>query len=214
MNTLLIVNSSPRSNSVSRRLTRHVAQGWMDHNPDGRIVERDLVAQPLPFLTEAWIEASTTPAAQRTPQQQQTLALSDTLIEELRAADVIVLGVPMHNFSIPASLKVWIDLITRAGKTFSYSDQGPHGLIPEGKQVLAIVSRGGVYGEGTPAFSADFQVPYLRHMLGFIGLKNVTVIEADKQAFGPDVAQQSVDTAVMKLSALAESCNPQLAAGA
>jgi FMN-dependent NADH-azoreductase len=212
MHTLLIVNSSPRSNSVSRRLTRHVAEQWTAHNPDGRVIERDLVAEPLPFLTESWIEASTTPAAQQTPEQQQALALSDTLIEELRAADVIVLGVPMHNFSIPASLKAWIDLITRAGKTFSYSDKGPQGLIPEGKQVLAIVSRGGSYAEGTPAFAADFQVPYLRHMLSFIGLKSLTVIEADKQAFGAEVAQQSVDNAVNKLSALSESCNAQLAA--
>ncbi len=214
MNTLLIVNSSPRSNSVSRSLTRRVAEDWRAHNPDGRMIERDLMVEPLPFLTESWFQASTTPAAQRTPEQQHALALSDALIEELLAADVIVLGVPMHNFSIPASLKAWIDLITRAGKTFSYGDKGPQGLIPEGKQVLAIVSRGGVYGEGTPAFSADFQVPYLRHMLGFIGLKNVTVIEADKQAFGPDAAQQSVDNAVKKLSALTENCNAQLAASA
>jgi FMN-dependent NADH-azoreductase len=210
MNTLLIVNSSPRKNSVSRRLARHVAEEWRAHNLEGRVIERDLVAEPLPFLTESWIQASATPAAQRTPEQQQALALSDALIEELVAADVIVLGVPMHNFSIPASLKAWIDLITRAGETFTYSDKGPKGLVPEGKQVLAIVSRGGSYGEGTPAFAADFQIPYLRHMLGFIGLKSVTVIEADKQAFGPDVAEQSVDDAVRKLSALTESCNAQL----
>ncbi len=214
MNTLLIVNSSPRKNSVSRRLARHVAGEWRAHNPKGRVIERDLVAEPLPFLTESWIQASGTPAAQRTAEQQQALALSDALIEELVAADVIVLGVPMHNFSIPASLKAWIDLITRAGKTFSYSDKGPKGLIPEGKQVLAIVSRGGSYGEGTPAFAADFQIPYLRHMLGFIGLKSVTVIEADKQAFGPEVAEQSVDDAVRKLSALTESCNAQLGVSA
>lgn len=214
MNTLLIVNSSPRSNSVSRRLTGHVAGEWIARNPGGRIVERDLAAQPLPFLTESWIQASVTPPAQRTPEQQQALALSDALIEELLAADVIVLGVPMHNFSIPASLKAWIDLITRAGKTFSYDDKGPQGLIPQGKQVLAIVSRGGSYGEGTPAFAADFQIPYLRHMLGFVGLKNITVIEADKQAFGPDAAQQSLENAAKKLSALAETCNEQLATSA
>lgn len=214
MSTLLIVNSSPRSNSVSRRLTRHVAEEWMARNPGGRVVERDLLAQPLPFLTESWIQASATPAADRTPEHKQALALSDTLIEELVAADVIVLGVPMHNFSIPAAFKAWIDLITRAGKTFSYTEKGPQGLIPEGKQVLAIVSRGGAYGAGTPASAADFQVPYLRHMLGFVGLRNVTLIEADKQAFGPDVAQQSVDRAVKQLSALAESCHAHQAVSA
>jgi FMN-dependent NADH-azoreductase len=205
MKTLLIVNSSPRSNSVSRRLTRHVAMEWAAHNPDGRIIERDLVAQPLPFVTESWILAGATPMADRTPEQQQALALSDTLVEELMEADVIVLGVPMHNFSIPASLKAWFDLITRAGKTFSYGERGPQGLIPQGKQVLAIVSRGGSYGEGTPASAADFQVPYLRHMLAFIGLKSATVIEAGKQAFGPDVAEQSVDNALKQLSALSEN---------
>ena len=213
MNTLLIVNSSPRSTSVSRRLAGHVAQEWAAHNPDGRILERDLAAQPLPFLTESWIQASGTPAEQRTPEQRQALALSDALIDELLAADVIVLGVPMHNFSIPASLKAWFDLITRAGKTFSYGEKGPVGLLP-GKQVVAIVSRGGSYGEGTPASAADFQIPYLRHMLGFVGLKNVTVIEADKQAFGPDVAEQAVANAVKKLSALAQGCQAQLVASA
>jgi FMN-dependent NADH-azoreductase len=105
MHTLLIVNSSPRSNSVSRRLTSHIAEEWAAHNPDGRIIERDLAAEPLPFLTESWIQASATPAAQQTAEQRQALALSDALIEELMTADVIVLGVPMHNFSIPASLK-------------------------------------------------------------------------------------------------------------
>jgi len=211
MDTLLIVNSSPRSNSVSRRLARHVAEEWERKNPGGRIIERDLVAEPLPFVSEAWIQAAYTPAYQRTAEQQRALALSDTLIDELLAADLIVLGVPMNNFSIPASLKAWIDLITRAGKSFSYGSTGPVGLIPSGKKVLAIVSRGGSYGEGSPA---DFQVPYLRHMLGFIGLKDVTVVDADRQAMGGDAAQQSMENAIEKLSAVTEGCPTHLAATA
>ena len=203
MNTLLIINSSPRSNSVSRRLTRHFAEEWKAKHPDTRVLERELTADPLPFVTEPWIQASYTPPAQRTPQQQQALALSDALIEELIAADVIVLGVPMHNFSIPAPLKTWFDLVVRAGKTFSYGDKGPKGLIDSGKRVVAIVSRGGVYDEESAA-SSDFQVPYLRHMLRFLGPEDVTVIAADKQGFGAEVAQQSVDRAIRKLSALAE----------
>ncbi len=209
MNTLLLVNSSPRSNSVSRRLTQQVGDEWLAKNPNSRMIERDLAAGPLPFLTESWILASATPADQRTAEQQQILALSDALIGELQAADLIVLGVPMHNFSIPASLKAWIDLITRAGKTFSYGDTGPKGLLPSAKKVLAIVTRGGVYGEGSPA---DFQVPYLRHMLSFIGLTDVTVIEADRQALGGDAAQQSIVRAAEKLSAMAERCHDELAA--
>ena len=203
MNTLLIINSSPRSNSVSRRLTRHFAEDWKTKHPDARIVERDLASDALPFVTEPWIQASYTPPAQRTPEQQKALQLSDALIEELMAADVIVLGVPMHNFSIPAPLKAWFDLVVRAGKTFSYGDKGPKGLIPSGKRVVAIVSRGGAYDEGSAQPSSDFQVPYLRHMLRFVGLDEVTVIAADKQAFGAEVAQQAVDQAVQKLSALA-----------
>jgi FMN-dependent NADH-azoreductase len=204
MSTLLIINSSPRSNSISRRLTRHFAQEWKARRPDSRIIERDLTVDSLPFVDEQWIHASYTAPAQRTPQQQQALALSDALIEELMAADVIVLGVPMHNFSIPAPLKAWIDLVVRAGKTFSYSDKGPQGLLPAGKRVVAIVSRGGVYDEAQAEASSDFQVPYLRHLLRFVGLKDLTVIAADKQGFGTEVAEQSVDNAVQKLSALAE----------
>lgn len=117
MNTLLVVNSSPRSNSVSRRLTRHIAEAWQAKDTNGRIIERDLASSSLPFLTEEWIVATMTPADKRTVEQKETLALSDALIGELQAADLIVLGVPMHNFSIPGSLKAWIDLITRAGKT-------------------------------------------------------------------------------------------------
>ena len=204
MYTLLIINSSPRSNSVSRRLTRHFAEEWKAKHPDTRVLERELTADPLPFVTEPWIQASYTPPAQRTAQQQQALALSDALIDELMMADVIVLGVPMHNFSIPAPLKAWFDLVARVGKTFSYSDKGPKGLIASDQQVVAIVSRGGVYDDGSASASSDFQVPYLRHILRFLGLEDMTVIAADKQGFGAEVAQQSVDRAIRKLSALAE----------
>ncbi len=212
MNTLLVVNSSPRSNSVSRRLTRHISEDWLAKKPDGRIVERDLASGSLPFLTEAWIVATTTPADKRTSEQRKTLTLSDALIEELQMADLIVLGVPMHNFAVPASLKAWIDLVTRAGKTFSYGETGPKGLLPSTKNVLVVVTRGGVYGAGSPA---DFQIPYLRHMLNFIGLKDITIIEADKQSLGGDAAQQSVDRAIEKIAALSvENCPANLAVSA
>lgn len=204
MKTLLVVHSSPRSNSMSRQLTCRAVEDWRAKNPDGRVIERDVAAEALPFLSDTWIQASYTPPEKRTPEQQQTLALSDTLINELLAAEVIVMGVPMHNFSIPASLKAWIDLITRAGKTFSYGDTGPKGLIPSDKKVLAIVTRGGVYGEGSPA---DFQVPYLKHILAFLGLTDVTVIDVDRQGLGGQAAQQSVMRAMEKLSEIAEACS-------
>jgi FMN-dependent NADH-azoreductase len=209
--TLLIVNSSPRSGSVSRRLTSHVAEQWKQRNPDGRIIERDLIAEIPAFVSENWIQASYTPEAERTTEQKQALAQSDALIAELMAADVIVIGAPMHNFSISAPLKAWIDQIVRAGKTFSYGESGPKGLIPSEKRVLVIVSRGGTYGEGSPA---DFQVPYLRHMLGFVGLNNLSVVDADQQAYGAEAAQKSVDKAMQKLSQQAEQCDQPLAVSA
>ncbi len=133
MTTLLVINSSPRTNSVSRRLTGHFVEEWRAKHPDTQVIERDLAIDPLPFVTEPWIQAAYTPPAQRTLLQQEALKLSDVLIEEMMAADVIVLGVPMHNFSIPAPLKAWFDLVVRAGKTFSYSDNGPKGMVPSGK---------------------------------------------------------------------------------
>ena len=165
MATLLIINSSPRCNSVSRKLTGQAAAQWKAANPAGRVIERDLSDGSIPYLSEPWIEAAYTPEAARTPAQRAMLELSDTLIDEVLAADVILLGVPMHNFSVPATFKAWIDQISRAGKTFSYGDQGPKGLVPANKQVIAILSRGGVYsGEGSQG-AADFQVSYLRQVL-------------------------------------------------
>jgi FMN-dependent NADH-azoreductase len=140
MTTLLIVNSSPRSNSVSRKLTHRFAEEWKSQHKNARIIERDLSDGTIPYLSEAWIAAAYTHEAQRTPAQRELLVLSDNLIDEVMAADVILLGVPMHNFSVPASFKAWIDQIARAGKTFSYSDQGPKGLIPSDKKVVAVLS--------------------------------------------------------------------------
>ena len=197
MATLLIINSSPRSNSVSRRLTRHVEEQWRLKNPGGRVIERDLAANPPAILTDAWIEGNNTPPTRHTPEHLKALAQSDELIAELMAADFIVIGAPMHNFTISTPLKAWIDQIVRAGKTFTYGENGPRGLLPSDKQVLVIVSRGGTYAEGSPA---DFQVPYLRHMLQFVGLNQLTVIDADRQAFGPEAAKKSVEEAIAKLS--------------
>lgn len=201
MNTVLVVNSSPRSQSVSRQIARHFAERWLAANPGDRIIERDVAAEPLPFLTESWVEASRMPAGQYTQEHRQELELSDKLIDEVMAADVIVLGVPMHNFSIPASLKAWFDLVARSGKTFSYGANGPRGLVPSEKKAVLVVSRGGVYGEGSPV---DFQVPYLRAMLKFIGLTEVTVIEADRQGMGAELASESLGHALEKVSTFVE----------
>ena len=204
MNTLLVINSSPRTNSVSRRLTRQAATQWKAVNPNGRIIERDLSDGSIPYLNESWIEAAYTPEAARTPAQHAVLALSDALIDEVLAADVILLGIPMHNFSVPATFKAWIDQIARAGKTFSYGDKGPKGLVPSDKQVIAILTRGGVYSGEDLQGTADFQVSYLRRVLGLIGLTDITFIHADRQGMGGQAAQLATDKAVEQLAVLTQ----------
>ena len=212
MNTLLIANSSPRSNSVSRKLTRQAAGQWKAANPNGRIIERDLSDGSIPYLSEPWIEAAYTSEAARTQAQRDLLALSDRLIDEVFAADVILLGVPMHNFSVPATFKAWIDQIARAGKTFSYSDEGPKGLVPSNKKVIAILSRGGVYVAEGQQGALDFQVSYLRQILGLIGLTDVTFIHADRQGMGGQAAQLATEKAVRQVAALVQNFTARNAA--
>ena len=212
MNTLLIVNSSPRSNSISRKLTQQFAEDWKARHPKGQIIERDLSDGAIPYLSESWIEAAYTPEAQRTLVQRNLLALSDTLIAEIFAADVILLGIPMHNFSVPATFKAWIDQIARAGKTFSYTDKGPKGLLPSNKKVVAVLSRGGVYApEGMPG-AMDFQVSYLRQILGLIGLTDITFVHADRQGMGGQAAQLATEKAIQQVSSVVETFSNKFAA--
>ena len=212
MNTLLIVNSSPRSNSTSRRLTRQFSEDWKTRNPSGRIVERDLSDGTIPYLSEPWIEAAYVPEPERTPAQRDLLSLSDTLIDELLAADVILLGIPMHNFSVPASFKAWIDQIARAGKTFSYTSQGPKGLIPSHKKVVAVLSRGGIYAPDCPQGAMDFQVSYLRQVLALVWLTDVTFVHADRQAMGGQAAQLATERAIQQVSSVVDSFATKLVA--
>jgi FMN-dependent NADH-azoreductase len=170
--------------------------------PAALIIERDLSDGSIRYLSERWIEAAYTPESSRTAAQREMLTLSDHLIAEVMSADVIVLGIPMHNFSVPATFKAWIDQIARAGKTFSYSDQGPKGLIPSNKKVIAILTRGSVYAGEGPQGAADFQVSYLRQVLGLIGLTDVTFIHADHQGMGGQAAQLATERALQQVASL------------
>jgi len=176
--TLLDINSSPLGEaSISRHLTHEFVEGWKLANPDGKVVQRDLTSTVLPPVSAAWIGAAYTPEASRTPEQNETLALSDTLIAELFAADEYVLGVPMHNFSIPSVLKLWIDEICRVNKTFSYATGTPVGLLT-GKKATILIASGGIYDKGTVMASYNFVEPYLRTVFGFLGVTDVTVLSA------------------------------------
>src|SRR5229473_2075580 len=148
---LLQIDSSARSSSVTRRLTAKFAKEWRKNHPDGEVIQRDLSATAIPLITDDW---------------------SATQIEELKAADTVVIGAPMYNFSIPSLLKAWIDQVVRIGETVGYGPNGPQGLLA-GKKVVLITSRGGAYEKGTAKGAFDFQEPYLRHILNFIGLMDV-----------------------------------------
>lgn len=177
---LLQIDSSARTSSITRQLTARFAAEWKENHPDGEVIHRDLSATRLPPITDDW-GAAHLEESKRTPAQQWYLSTSDELIEELQGADTIVIGAPMYNFSIPSSLKAWIDQIVRIGKTFGYGPNGPQGLLGQ-KKVVVITSRGGAYEKGTPREAWDFQEPYLRHILGFLGLTDVTFIHAENQS--------------------------------
>src|SRR2546426_11152579 len=166
MAKILHINSSVRNQgSLSRQLTGEFLAKWKPANPSDVVIERDLAANPVPHLTEKMMGAFFTPAEQRTPEQAQTVQISDALVDELLAADVIVIGAPMYNFSVSSTLKAWIDHVARAGLTFKYTENGPVGLV-QGKKVVVFTSRGGVYSHGA-AKAMDFHETYLRAVLGF-----------------------------------------------
>ena len=186
---LLQIDSSARLSSVTRQLTAKFVEEWKEGHPGGEVTQRDLAKTVLPDITDDW-GGTFLESSQLTPAQRKYLAISDDLIEEVQAADTIVIGVPMYNFAIPSSLKAWIDQVVRMGKTFAYGPNGRQGLLGE-KKVVVITSRGGAYEKGTPAEKFDFQEPYLRHILGFVGVTDVTFIHAENQAgkgAGPSLA--------------------------
>ena len=177
MPTLLHLNTSPLPSSVSRELTREFVSNWKASHPSGKVIDRDLAANTPKPLDQAWIYATFTPEEARQPEQKDLIAYSDQCISELELADEYVIGVAMHNFSIPSVLKLWIDQVVRRGRTFSYGADGPKGLL-SGKKATVLVATGGVYDAGTPYAALNFIDPYLRTILGFIGITDVKFVTA------------------------------------
>jgi FMN-dependent NADH-azoreductase len=200
MANVLVLNSSVLGDgSVSKVLVGEAVGRLLKANPGATVVERDLGTAPIPHLITANVAGVRGVPA--TEPELAARALSDKLIAELRAADTIVIGAPMYNFSIPTGLKAWFDYVLRAGETFKYSEAGPQGLLT-GKRVIVIEARGGLYSEG-PAQAIDFQEPYLRTLLGFIGLTDVAFIHAEKLGFGPDARKAALAAAKQALAAAA-----------
>jgi FMN-dependent NADH-azoreductase len=178
MPTLLHIDSSPLyGRSVSRELTGAFVAQWKSSHPDGTVVDRDLTSTSIPPISADWVGAVYTPEDARTPEQKDLLSLSDSLLVELEQADEYVFGVPMHNFGVPSVLKLWIDQISRVGKTFSYADGTPKGLLV-GKKATFIIATGGMYDAQTQMASFNFVEPYLRSVFGFLGVTDATFLTA------------------------------------
>jgi len=204
---LLRVDSSARSSSVTRQLTAKFVEEWKKNHPSGEIIQRDLATTVLPHITDDW-SGTHLESSQLTSAQRNYLSTSDRLIEELEAADIVVIGAPMYNFAIPSSLKAWIDQVVRMGKTFGYGPSGARGLLGD-KKVIVVTARGGAYPKGTPGEKFDFQEPYLRHIFGFIGLTDVTFIHAENQ--GREGAAPSLAAAAHEIGRLAAEQSHELA---
>jgi len=177
MPTLLNIQSSPRGGqSISRTLSHDFVAAWQAKHPDGKVVSRDLVEKQLPYVGVPWITGIFLEPDKHTAEMREALAISDELIAEVFAADEILIGTPMYNFTVPANLKAWIDLVVRPRVTHS----GPperKGLVV-GKRCTILIASGGVYDEGLPAAASDYESGYLKRILGFIGITDVEVIRA------------------------------------
>jgi len=192
---ILQINSSSRAyqngaGSHSTRLAGELVQRLRQVHPGAEVTVRDLRMNPHPVLDEAALQALFTPAEHRSPAQAARVAQDDELIDELLAADLVVLAAPMYNFGVPAQLKVWIDAVSRAGKTFRYTEKGPIGLVT-GKTVYVVQTSGGMH-RGS---STDQVTPYLRTLLGFLGMTDVRFVYAEGLAMGPQAEQRAIDSA-------------------
>ena len=190
MPTLLVIEVSPRGPySVSRRLSEQFADKWQASHPGGQVVVRDLATSHVPFVNLPWIGGAFTPAEQHSPEMTEAIKVSDDFIAELTAADAIVIGTPLYNFSIPALLKAYIDHVVRAGVTFTMDYQG----LVTGKKATVIIASGGDFSPGTPYEAANVADSYLRQILGFIGITDVEVLLAGK-TLAIDRGEATLDT--------------------
>lgn len=195
LTTLRIDASGRYDGSNSRALADAFITKLREAEPSMTLLRHDL-AQGVPFVDQAWIEANFTPEDQRTHSHMNALAYSDRLVDDLFAADLIVLATPIYNFAVPASLKAWVDLVCRARKTFRYTERGPVGLL-ENKSAYVIVTSGGVEVGSAMDFASD----YLRHVLGFIGIQRIEIIPADQLVNAPEPTISRAQARLDKLAA-------------
>jgi FMN-dependent NADH-azoreductase len=208
MKTLLHIDSSPRDGrSHSRQLTASFAAVWRKANPDGDVIHRDLGLTPVPLVSEDWIAAAFSNPADHTPAQRAAIAVSNELVDELLAADEVVIGAPMYNFNVTASLKAWIDQVVRIGRTVRID--APSGVpvytgLVQGRKTTIITTRGGAgLGPGDAMAHLDAQIPYLRQILGFIGITDVSVVYAGGLAGSDEERRTNLRRAFAEVEELA-----------
>jgi FMN-dependent NADH-azoreductase len=195
MTNILYLTSSPRGGaSYSSRVAARVLEELRRVHPQAGVTVRDLARDPVAHIDEDFVTGIFVPADRLNAEQRGRLAQSDALIDELLAADIVVIAVAMINFGIPSTLKAWIDHVTRAGRTFQYGESGPRGLVT-GKRVILIEAKGGIYSEG-PRRELDHVTPYLLQLLAFLGMTDVKVIGIEGTALGPEAAEQAVESAL------------------
>ncbi|MCW3782418.1 FMN-dependent NADH-azoreductase [Defluviimonas salinarum] len=196
MTSILRIETSIKGEaSVSRKLTDRIVARLTDATPGARVTVRDLSAG-VPQIDGAWIGAVYTPAEARTADQDRIAAYSDALLDEVKAADVLVIALPVYNFGLPAQLKSWIDHLARKGETFRYTEKGPEGLLTGKRAIVALSSDGTKMGS-----EIDFASGYLRHMLGFFGIADVEFIAADRMVFDPEATLKAAEAEVDRLAA-------------
>ncbi|WP_137820667.1 FMN-dependent NADH-azoreductase [Pseudomonas sp. 2FG] len=199
MSRVLVIESSARQQgSVSRELTAQFIAQWQAAHPADQVTVRDVAVEQVPHLDLNLLGGWMTPAEQQTDAEKAALARSNTLTDELLAADVLVLAAPMYNFAIPSTLKSWLDHVLRAGVTFKYTDTGPQGLLT-GKRAYVLTARGGIYAGS----SMDHQEPYLRQALGFIGIHEVDFIHAEGLNLGGEFQEKGLSQAKAQLAQVA-----------
>ncbi|MEM9693157.1 MAG: NAD(P)H-dependent oxidoreductase [Myxococcota bacterium] len=196
---LLVVETSPRGErSVSRHMSSHFVARWKARHPDGTVRYRDLAESPPPFVTEAWLHAYFTPPEHQSPAMKDELRLSDELVGELQASDLLVISTPVYNYNVPASLKSWVDHIVRKGLTLGFEGQP----LLKGKRAVVLMASGGSYGEDSPIRERNVAPAYLRLILNVIGITDVTVV--------PGWAAKSVDLGSISMVDFVEDLKPRL----
>lgn len=199
MQLLQIDSSILGANSVSRSLTQTIVDGYQQKHPQLRVTRHDFGSEPLPHVSPERLAIRGADPAQLSPVQREAIALSDKLIAELKAADVLVIGAPLYNFSIPSGLKAWIDYVAVAGKTFSYTANGPVGLVPNKKAVIVATS-GGVYSDSPVS---HMHAGYVKTVLNFLGIHDVEIVRAEGLAMGDGVRQNALSAAHQQIAKLA-----------